>query len=222
MDKSTVNFYQRMAKAIVSEFGSGCEVVLYDMESDGNAFKIKFIENGTVSGRKVGDGPASALQDALNDKGVFSEDKLAYMTQTSDGKILKSSMVFIRDINGKIEAAFEISYDVSLLMTLHNAIQSFIGKNEKKEEPASVRSLNVKDVLHELMEQSLRSVGKPVSMMNKEDKMAVIKYLNDAGAFLITKSGPAICKSLGISKYTLYSYLEELKIRSRHSKHHKD
>ncbi|MFW5646904.1 MAG: helix-turn-helix domain-containing protein [Acetivibrio ethanolgignens] len=44
--------------------------------------------------------------------------------------------------------------------------------------------------------------------MTKEDKIAAIKFLNDAGAFLITKSGDKISKYFGISKYTLYSYID--------------
>lgn len=35
-----------------------------------------------------------------------------------------------------------------------------------------------------------------------------INYLNDAGAFLITKSGDKVAKYFGISKYTLYSYVD--------------
>jgi len=54
----------------------------------------------------------------------------------------------------------------------------------------------------------VRLVGKPVAMMNKEDKVRAIRYLNDAGAMLITKSGDRISSYFGISKYTLYSYLD--------------
>ena len=44
--------------------------------------------------------------------------------------------------------------------------------------------------------------------MTKEDKIAFIKFLDDRGMFLISKSGPRICEILGISKFTLYNYLE--------------
>ena len=42
--------------------------------------------------------------------------------------------------------------------------------------------------------------------MNKEDKVIAIQFLNDSGAFLITKSGDKVANYFGISKYTLYSY----------------
>ena len=59
-----------------------------------------------------------------------------------------------------------------------------------------------------LIEESVALVGKPVPLMNKEDKVTAIQFLNDAGAFLITKSGDKVANYFGISKYTLYSYID--------------
>ena len=67
------------------------------------------------------------------------------------------------------------------------------------------------NLLDELIEQSVALVGKPVAVMNKEDKVRAIQFLNEAGAFLITKSGERVCQYFGISKYTLYSYIGESK-----------
>lgn len=44
--------------------------------------------------------------------------------------------------------------------------------------------------------------------MNKDDKVRAIRFLNEAGAFLVTKSGDKVAKYFGISKYTLYSYID--------------
>ena len=46
--------------------------------------------------------------------------------------------------------------------------------------------------------------------MTKEEKKQIISYLDQKGAMLITKSGPKICRYLGISKFTLYNYLDEI------------
>jgi predicted transcriptional regulator YheO len=56
----------------------------------------------------------------------------------------------------------------------------------------------------------MEEVGKPVSYMTRDDKIRVVKYLDQKGAFLITKSGNRICQFLDISKFTLYSYLDEV------------
>jgi len=47
-----------------------------------------------------------------------------------------------------------------------------------------------------------------VALMNKEDKVRAIQFLNQSGAFLVTKSGDKVAKYFGISKYTLYSYID--------------
>ena len=44
--------------------------------------------------------------------------------------------------------------------------------------------------------------------MNKDDKVRAIQFLNKSGAFLVTKSGDKVAKYFGISKYTLYSYID--------------
>jgi predicted transcriptional regulator YheO len=59
-------------------------------------------------------------------------------------------------------------------------------------------------------------VGKPVALMNKDDKVRCIQFLNQHGAFLITKSGDKVAKYFGISKYTLYSYIDAKQEEKQH------
>ena len=68
---------------------------------------------------------------------------------------------------------------------------------------------NVTELLDMLIDQAVARVGKPVALMTKDDKVAVVQYLNNAGAFLITKSGDKVSSLLGISKFTLYSYMDK-------------
>ena len=43
--------------------------------------------------------------------------------------------------------------------------------------------------------------------------MKVLRFLDDRGAFLISKSSTKICQILEISKFTLYNYLDEVRER---------
>ena len=52
------------------------------------------------------------------------------------------------------------------------------------------------------------SLGLKDGAKSDYDKIKAIQFLNDAGAFLITKSGDKVAKYFGISKYTLYSYVD--------------
>ncbi len=69
----------------------------------------------------------------------------------------------------------------------------------------------IEDLLDDLIAQSVALVGKPAALMNKEDKIKAIHFLNENGAFLVTRSGDKIAKYFGISKYTLYAYLDAAK-----------
>ena len=147
--------------------------------------------------------------EALHAGDTKLEDRPAYLTKTADGKILKSSTVFIRDEAGHAVGIFAINYDITILRAMGDTIAEVVGTEPSapREPEPIVRS--VADLLDDLIEQSVQLVGTPVALMSKEEKVRAIRYLNDTGAFLITKSGPKVCKFFGISKYTLYSYLDE-------------
>ena len=184
---------------------------MHDLESADPSHSIVAIENGHVTGRKLGDGPSHVVLEALHAGDERLEDRPAYLTKTADGKILKSSTVFIRDEKGRAVGIFAINYDITILRAMGDTIAEVVSTEPSapREPEPIVRS--VADLLDDLIEQSVELVGTPVALMSKEEKVRAISYLNDTGAFLITKSGPKVCKFFGISKYTLYSYLDEAK-----------
>lgn len=208
MRASEIQFCLRMARAIAKQFGPNCEVVVHDLQSSDPENSIVAIENGHVSGRKLSDGPSHVVLEALRSDTRKLEDHLAYLTKTEDGKLLKSSTIYLRDDEGSAIGIFSINYDITLMMAMENALRDLTQTEESSREPESI-TRNVSTLLEELLEQSVRIVGKPVALMNKEDKVNAIRFLNDSGAFLITKSGPRVCSYFGISKYTLYSYIDE-------------
>lgn len=209
MTEAQLDFYKRLARALALQFGSGCEVVVHDLEATDPSHSIVAIENGHVTGRKLGDGPSHVVLEALHAGTEQLEDRLAYLTKTADGKILKSSTVFIRDDDGRTVGIFAVNYDITILRAMGDTIAEVVGTEPSapREPEPIVRS--VADLLDDLIEQSVQLVGTPVALMTKEEKVRAISYLNDTGAFLITKSGPKVCKYFGISKYTLYNYLDE-------------
>ena len=210
MRASHLQFCFQLARGIAQQFGSNCEVVVHDLDSNDVEHSIVAIENGHVSGRRVGDGPSHIVLEALRGDCARLEDRLAYQTRSDDGKILKSSTIYIRDDDGRAIGVFAINYDITLMLAMEDALKGFTATQVPEREPEHI-SRNVADLLDELIEQSVKLVGKPVPLMNKEDKVKAIQFLNDTGAFLITKSGDKVCKFFGISKYTLYSYIDEAK-----------
>ena len=210
LSASTLQFLFQLAKGISRQFGPNCEVVVHDLDSNDPNSSIVAIENGHVTGRKVGDGPSHVVLEALRSGRENLTDHLSYLTRTKDGKILKSSTIYVRDDDGEAIGIFAINYDITLMLAMEENLKQFTATDQDQREPERI-SRNVGDLLDELIEQSVKIVGKPVALRTKEDKVKAIQFLNETGAFLITKSGDKVCRFFGISKYTLYSYIDEAK-----------
>jgi predicted transcriptional regulator YheO len=207
MDGLTMDFLKRLAKGLAAHFGANCEVAVHGMTLEDT---ILAIENGHVTGRKVGDGPSQVVLEALQAGGARMEDRIAYLTSAPDGRILKSSTIFIRDEGDATTGMLSINYDISNLMAAEQAIGALIS-HAPAGEGAQTPQIpnNVNDLLFALIEQSVKYAGgKPPRMMTKAEKKRAIQFLSDAGAFLITKSGDHVSNYFGISKFTLYSYID--------------
>ena len=209
--RHTLDFLKQLAHGLAIQFGSSCEIAIHDLKTKDLERSIVYIENGHVSNRQTGDGPSGIVLETLQSDPSAIHDKLSYLTKTEDGRILKSSTFYIRDNDGSISYIFSLNYDITAFTAASTAIQSLIATKDKLpdltgDSPRQITH-NVNELLDLLIEQAVAKVGKPVAMMNKDDKVAVVQYLDHAGAFLITKSGDKVSSYLGISKFTLYSYM---------------
>lgn len=211
--RHTLDFLKQLAHGLAIQFGSSCEIAIHDLKTKDLEKSIVYIENGHVSNRQTGDGPSGIVLETLQSDPSTIHDKLSYLTKTEDGRILKSSTFYIRDDDGSISYIFSLNYDITAFTAASTAIQSLIATKDNLpdltgDSPRQITH-NVNELLDLLIEQAVAKVGKPVAMMNKDDKVAVVQYLDHAGAFLITKSGDKVSSYLGISKFTLYSYMGE-------------
>lgn len=205
LSEEKLRLLKQLAAGIVAQFGPSCEAVIHDLTAEDLEHTLIHIENSIVSGRAAGDGPSRAVLESLRTGG---SDHLAYLTKTPDGKILKSSTMCIRDENGMPEALFGINYDITALLAVENALHHLTAAAEEPHSEPERITNNVSDLLEELIERSCALIGKPVALMDREDKRRAVRFLNDSGALLITRSGDKIAKHFGISKFTLYSYLD--------------
>lgn len=200
-----IEFLNRLAKALAVQFGLDCEVVIHDLTLENHEHTITLIENGHVTGRNIGDGPSEVVLNTL--KRHEGKDQYGYLATTQEGHILRSSTIYIKDDKGEVEGIFSINYNMTKLMMAENVLNQLVGQT-KQDKPKKITT-RVEYLLDELIERSVALVGKPVALMNKEDKIKAIQFLEDAGAFLITKSGDKVSEYFGISKYTLYNYMEK-------------
>ena len=198
----------QLAHGLAAQFGQNCEIVIHDLGKEDLEHCIVHIENGQVSNRSLGGGPSHVVLETLQKNPDDLKDHLGYLTRTDDGRILKSSTRYIRDEHNQIRYILSINYDITGLLAVENAIRPLTEADSPANKEPEKITHNVNDLLDDLIEQSVALVGKPVALMTKDDKVTAIEFLNNAGAFLITKSGDKVSKYFGISKYTLYSYID--------------
>ena len=207
----TLELLKQLADGLARQFGPDCEIVIHDLTRQDLEHSVAYIKNGHISNRRAGDGPSKVVLETMHKGPASLTDHLGYLTRTSEGKILKSSTMYIRNAEGTaIDYLLSINYDITGLLTVDRSIKALIDtepQEDVKKQPEQIVH-NVNDLLDSLIEQSVALIGKPVALMNKEEKVTAIQFLNDAGAFLITKAGDKLSKYFSISKFTLYSYID--------------
>ena len=213
-DDLTLESLVLIAHGIARHFGSDCEVCIHDLQANDLEHTICYIINGHVSGRKLGDGASKIVLETLEalKKGENVSDHLGYRTHTSDGRILKSSTIFLKDETGKYRFILGINHDMTDFINAQSALSNIVENLETTDEDIYGQiPLSVNDLLDNLIEQSVKLVGKTPALMTKDEKVKAIRFLQNAGAFLITRSGDKISQFFGISKFTLYSYIDQAK-----------
>src|SRR5699024_2095443 len=141
---------KQIADALAAQFGPNCEVVIHDLSSQNAEHPIVYIVNGHVTGRKMGHGTSKVFMEHILGADHDPRDHLAYLTRTPDGKILKSSTVYIRNSKGKVTAILSINYDISALLMINGAISGLISTPEAVQgEQERITVLNVNDLLED-------------------------------------------------------------------------
>ncbi|MBP1154869.1 MULTISPECIES: helix-turn-helix transcriptional regulator [unclassified Paenibacillus] len=198
-------FLSSLMRGITAQFGDKCEVVLHDL-TGGYEHTIVAIENGHITGRRVGD-PGSNLGLEVLRGTVQDGDRYNYVTQTKDGRILRSTSIYIKNDENQTIGALCINFDISELLAAENTIKS-LTMHSFDQEVRETFVTDVNELLDFLLQECQNEIGKPVSLMSKDEKSKAIEFLDRKGAFLIKKSGEKVCSFFDISKFTLYSILE--------------
>lgn len=203
-----------VARGISQHFGSECEACIHDLHAKDLEHTIIYITNGHVTGRKIGDAPSKIVLRAIESlkKGEIVVDHLSYMTKTNDNRTLKSSSMFIKNEAGEYRYLLAINYDLTNLLAFDKGLKSLttIDSNQTLQDEAPI-PLNVNELLDSLIEQSIEIAGKQPQDMDKDDRLKAIRFLDESGAFLITKSTDKVSERFGVSKFTLYSYINQFK-----------
>lgn len=218
--KLVIETLKGIVEGLQRTIGRNVEVVLHDLSRPGHS--VVAIANGQLTGRSVGSpiisGPFDdlALQRLMSGEDVVAGEAFSivgdYRTRARSGRELDSTSIVLRDESGQAYAAFCINADRSKLRELETLVRGLIGSEALEPEPtAEGDAANVDGLVSEIIESGIAATGKAVAAMSREDKVEAVRYMNGRGLFLIRSSVDLVAASLGVSRFTIYNYLDEMK-----------
>lgn len=201
-----------IADAITNNFGENTEVVIHDFENLESS--IVYI-SGDVTHREIG-APATNL--VLNGLKNNIDKMEGYKTVTNDGKILRSTTIFIRDEQQQIIGCMCINYDITDYLYCKAALekltvfpkQSTDSSESAKNNGNEFFENNVKSIIEKMIAEVIEVLNKPIELMNKDEKMTFVKILDEKGVFLVKGTVDDLAEMLGVSKFTIYNWLEKV------------
>lgn len=200
-----------LVDGIAKTLGSNCEVVLHDIKNPQSS--VIAITNGHVTGRNVGSPMTERGLKAIRNKD-YKKNLIKYKTVTKDGRTLKSSTLFIKDQEDEVVGCLCINLDISEFVVAKKVID---GLTETVDETGNLKqeeetySTNINEILYSVVNKVLENLGKPIAYLTKEEKVNIVKELDEKGTFLIKGAVEYVAEVLCVSRYTIYNYLDEIR-----------
>jgi predicted transcriptional regulator YheO len=200
-----------LMRGIAGAVGRHCEVVLHDLSRGDFESTIIAIENGHITGRSVG-GPSTNLGLELMQEQQGFGDEIGYRARTRDGRELHCSSVYYRDNDDRVIAALCINVDMTPFLAARGALDEVVSVGRSASpEREEIFASDINDLLDQMIEDAVTGTGKSVSMMDRADRVDVLRALDGRGAFAVKRAVDRVSRRLGISRVTTYNYLEQIR-----------
>lgn len=207
-NKKILDRYKPVADMIFATFGNNCEVVVHDLQ---NVQSSLIYIKGTVTERELGAPTTEVILKELRQHGNQVQDMLGYTTRMREGKLVKTSISFIRNDNGEVIGFLGINFDITAFSMVNQIIKDFSSTSDANPAEHHLNesyAKNIEEVFEHLISTALIETGIPISDMTRDEKIRFVRNLEEKGTFLIQGSTDRIAKVLGVSKQTIYNYLE--------------
>ncbi len=196
---------REIVPSLTRALGDDVEIVLHELSHpQDSAIAIE----GNITGRKVG-APLTDLVLRVLRQGRVERDLINYPNRTSDGKVLRSSTIFVRDERREVIGCLCINFDITRWVVAKHVVEGYCRTEPLDDKTHETFTQDIEALLRSNIEDVIRQEGMPVAMMKKEDKLKVVKSLDERGVFLIKGAVEAVANVLRVSRYTIYNYLDE-------------
>jgi predicted transcriptional regulator YheO len=113
-----------------------------------------------------------------------------------------------------------VNLDTTDFMNAIRSVEEFVSTgNERGENHKETFASSVNETIDSLVEQIVEKIGKQPSTMSAAERLQFIGALEEKGAFLIKGAVDRVAIMTGVSKYTVYNYLQKIRARQAMETH---
>lgn len=156
---------------------------------------------------------------------MTSERRFAEALSEALGPLYRVSLV---DTKGKVEASFgeldsertarsniplpkssrslRVEVDLDAVEGVERVVSALVPKAVRGD--VQVGSFTLDRAIHELIQMAEGQIQLPISRMSRAQKQQVVRFLDERGAFNLKKSVETVADVLGVSRFTVYNYLD--------------
>lgn len=217
MDRTIREKYLFLAEFLTETLGSEYEIVLYDFSNEDNS--VIYLANSHISGRSIENPLDSSAFKFISEKTIKDNNYIVSKKGiTRNGKVIKSSSFFIKNDNNDFVGMLCINFDGSKYVNLAKKILRLTNMENASIESNSLHTSefveNIPDsitsVTEDLLDDTLDYSNIPISHLKQEEKIEIVRKLNEKGIFMLKGAVAEVAEKLQVSEATLYRYIRRV------------
>ncbi|MDV9032580.1 PAS domain-containing protein [Pseudomonas sp. RAC1] len=212
----TLTVLKAALQALGSVAPGNLEILLHDLDRPEHS--VIAIVNGHLSGRRVGspilaapeqDQGFKALMQASRDQQGCDPVVLNDYPTSLKGRSLRSATAIFRDSSGHPFASLCVNTDLTGLDAAMTFLRHFqpLGAGGVEQTPGDAADLP--QLMAEIIEDALQHSGQ--GRLNKQAKVEAVRLMQERGLFIVKGGVEKAADALGVTRYTIYNYLEQLR-----------
>lgn len=212
--------YAKLVYFLSAALGDNCEIALHDLTSKDQEI-VAISNNSNFRKRSWRRSYQIYLTFIIEEKQYLNHDYVMnYKTVGNDGKLMRAATYFIKEEGREMPVGMLcINVNISDLEYLTSTIKKILGIKEEKDiefkmdNPVEILSSPLDEMIDMYIKECLEKMGFPsyflAERLNVDEKIKVVKYLQEKGTFKVKGAIVLVAEKLAVSEPTVYRYLKK-------------
>lgn len=208
MNKELEHYFV-IADTLQETYGETCEVIIHDLTEPESS--VVYVANGSVTGRRVGQSFDHLVKQVLLNKDFKNDHLSNYFFKTTSEKAIKSSSALIRNQNGDVIGMLCINMDITALQKVNGMLMNYLNVDLENGRGLSAEEQEVPQDVMAIIDKLISSVIGTTDTrgLSRAKCVELIRFMDEKGIFLVKGAMDKVAELMGVSRVTIYSYLDE-------------